>query len=209
MEGEAKPGLWRLSSDLAYFPAVDNTRAEIFWGAPPCSMRNFSNQGLNLCFLQWKHEGLTAGLSRKLKSRYFFPRILSKPRETSPVDVERQRLAGCLRAGWREPSPAPGYQGSGLGTTTERVTDNSPLSNPGALTLHLSKSVFSSFPSNPKTNSSPLWETRQKCPKPGEHVPLSVEGCEEPCQGGGRSGAPFRASLSYTGGWDWVSISAG
>lgn len=84
------------------------TQEQRFWG-PPCSMRDFSNQGLSLCFLQWKHEVLTAGLSRKLKSRHFFPRILSKPRETSPVDAERQRLAGCLRAGWREPSPAPGY----------------------------------------------------------------------------------------------------
>ena len=61
-------------------------------------------------------------------------------------------------------------------------------------------SVFSSFPSNPKTTSAPLWETRQKCPKAGEHMPLSVEGCEEPCQGGGMSGAPFRVPLGYPGG---------
>lgn len=31
-------------------------------------------------------------------------------------------------------------------------------------------------------------------------MPLSVEGCEEPCQGGGMSGAPFRVPLGYPGG---------
>ena len=75
-------------------------------------------------------------------------------------------------------------------TVKRRSTDSAPFK----------VSVFSSFPSNPKTTSAPLWETRQKCPKAGEHVPLSVEGCREPCQGGGRSGAPFRVPLGYPGG---------
>lgn len=139
---------------LPTFPLSTTQEQRFLFWAPLCSMRNFPDQGLNLCFLQWKYEILTAGLARKLESRYFFPRILfffffffprilSKPCETSPVGAERQRLAGCLRAGWREPSPARGYQGPGLRTTTEHVTDSSPLSNPGALTLHPSRSLSS------------------------------------------------------------------
>lgn len=156
---------------LPTFPLLTTQEQRFLFWAPLCSMRNFSDQGLNLCFLQWNHEVLTAGLSRKLESRYFFPRILSKPCETNPIGAEQQRLAGCLRAGWREPSPAPGYQGPGLGTTTERVTDSSSLSNAGALTLHPSRSLSS--PHSQATQRRPLL----LCGKQDRNVPRLESTC--------------------------------